>query len=125
MKETKPSKNWKIRYLNPNDPDSMFFVEADKLEEEYGYNIEMLGEDATYPDEVRLADAKLIVEAGNVHDETGKTPRQLLEEHKKLTEALGKILELNDQAYRNDVVILDDVLSKIKLTATLALNEES
>lgn len=34
------------------------------------------------------ANAQLIIEAGNVANETGKTPRQLAEENKELLEAL-------------------------------------
>ena len=61
--EFKGSKNWIIRHIEPEIPESDFFIEADKLNESDPYNIEVMGEDAgdLYPKEVKLADAKLIV----------------------------------------------------------------
>lgn len=40
----------------------------------------------------REANAKLIVEAGNVANETGKTPSQLADENKELLEALHNLM---------------------------------
>lgn len=43
------------------------------------------------------ANAKLIAEAGNVTNETGKTPRQLADENKELLNALKPFAELYKQ----------------------------
>lgn len=54
----------------------------------------------------RIANAKLIAEAGTVANETGKTPRQLAEENKVLLDALISISEYWNRD-RNDGAMHD------------------
>lgn len=62
-----PTKNWRIRYAEPNDPESFFFVEADLEKDGHYPRIEVMQEDFGdhngYDRETRLADANLIVAA--------------------------------------------------------------
>lgn len=80
--EFKGTKNWRIRYYDSNDADSFFFVEADlpnAEENNHHPRLEVMQEDFGdhngYTREMRLSDGKLIVEAENVANETGLTPR--------------------------------------------------
>lgn len=68
MKNKHTPGEWKVRFMRPDDPDSMFFVEApNNNKPEIGYGIEIMmddyGDHNGYTREQRLADAYLIAAA--------------------------------------------------------------
>ena len=76
----KGTKNWRIRYADPQDLDSFFFIEADLEKEGFYPRIEVMqedfGEHNGYDKEIRLADAKLIIAAPKMLDFIDKITRQ-------------------------------------------------
>ena len=87
-----------IRFMDPNDLHRGFFIEAKRTlpenKPEIPYGIEILGDDFGehngYPDQQRLADAELMVEAINLSTELGATPRDMFNDLKDV------ILVLNE-----------------------------
>ena len=66
MKHTKG--DWFVRFINPEDIEAGFFVQAPKKEITHPYDIEILGEehDVLYPTSQKLADAHLISAAPDI-----------------------------------------------------------
>ena len=66
MKDMTPTP-WRIRKMHKDDPDSDFFVEADKTNLKAGYNIEIMGSEdgPNYTYGQKFADASAIVLAVN------------------------------------------------------------
>lgn len=72
MKEKFTPGPWKVRYLQPENPDSDFFVEAkNNNRPDLGYGIEILqddfGDHNGYPTSQREADARLIAAAPDMY----------------------------------------------------------
>lgn len=66
-KKITPTRNWRIRYADPNDKESFFFIEADLGKDGFYPRVEVMQEDFGdhngYDRETRLADANLIIAA--------------------------------------------------------------
>lgn len=61
------------------------------------------------------ANARLIAEAGTVANETGKTPRQLANEHAQMLEALQRVSEVfkaSDQEQFAALLLTDNAIKK-------------
>lgn len=84
-------------------------IVAQSIDDEDGLNI------VRYSNEECLSNAKLIAEAGTVANETGKTPRQLVEENKELLEALIDAKELiKRDGYGDDHLTVIKITNAIK-----------
>ena len=85
---------WIVKFMG-DDKESDFFIEAPCPIPDIPYGIEIMmddyGDHNGYTREQRLADAELIAEAGNVTNESGFTPRELLEQRDSLLEALNYV----------------------------------
>lgn len=87
---------WKVRFLREDDPYRGFFIEApNKKRPDLGYGIEIMmddfGDHNGYTLEQRMADAKLIADAGNTIQKCGMMPSELLSEVENLKQQLSLV----------------------------------
>jgi hypothetical protein len=122
MKDLKITKGeWRVRVSSDGDD---FFIEAPNLNmPQLGYGIEIMGDDFGdhngYPFEQRMADAKLIADAGNTAQLCGLLPSELLKQRDELLEAAKGIAELlpltpTREEWTNACVKLESAITKIE-----------
>lgn len=71
--------------------------------------------------EEAIATADLVVEAGNVYNETGLTPRQLVEQRDALAKALEDLLHNSSSGYSGEKDLDEDFERRYKIASDAGL----